>query len=78
MKTPLLIAAALIAFSGAAQADRFPILTPDQMTPEQTKLVQALLAGPRGGGDASPEAAGAASTSGSTPRCRCASTSSRS
>jgi hypothetical protein len=71
MKTPLLIAAALIAFSAAAQADRFP-------TPEQTKLVQALLAGPRGGGDASPEAAGAASTSGSTPRCRCASTSSRS
>ena len=52
--------AALIAASAAAQADnRFPILTPDQMTPEQAKLVQALLAGPRGGGDASPEAVGA-------------------
>jgi 4-carboxymuconolactone decarboxylase len=59
MKTPLLVAAALIAVSAAAQADRFPILTPDQMTPEQTKLLQALLAGPRGGGDASPEAVGA-------------------
>src|SRR6266850_365211 len=60
MKTPLVIAAALIAASAAAQADnRFPILTPDQMTPEQAKLVQALLAGPRGGGDASPAAVGA-------------------
>ena len=43
----------------AAQAgDRFPILTPEQMTPEQAKLVQALLAGPRGGGDTSPEKVG--------------------
>ena len=46
----------LLAASIAAQAaDRFPILTPDQMTPEQSKLIQALLAGPRGGGDTSPE-----------------------
>src|SRR2546428_14174422 len=66
MKTPLVIArqfaiaAALIAAGAAAQADnRFPVLTPDQMTPEQAKLVQALLAGPRGGGDAGPEAVGA-------------------
>ena len=49
--------AALVAASAAAQAaDRFPILTPEQITPEQAKLVQVLLAGPRGGGDASPEA----------------------
>jgi 4-carboxymuconolactone decarboxylase len=48
--------AALVAASAAAQAaDRFPILTPEQMTPEQAKLMQALLAGPRGGGDAGPE-----------------------
>ena len=37
-------------------AGRFPILKPELMTPEQAKLVQALLAGPRGGGDASAEA----------------------
>jgi 4-carboxymuconolactone decarboxylase len=55
MKKQLAIAA-LVVFSAPAQAsDRFPILTPDQMTPEQTKLMQALLAGPRGGGDTSPE-----------------------
>ena len=53
----LIAIAALLAASTAAQAtDRFPILTPDQMTPEQTKLIQNLLAGPRGGGDNSPEA----------------------
>ena len=37
-------------------AGRFPILKPAQMTPEQARLVQALLAGPRGEGDASAEA----------------------
>jgi 4-carboxymuconolactone decarboxylase len=48
---------ALLAASAAAQAsDRFPNLTPEQMTPEQTKLMQGLLAGPRGGGNTSPEA----------------------
>jgi len=52
-----LAAAALVAASAAAQAaDRFPVLKPEQMTPEQTKLIQSLLAGPRGGGDTSPEA----------------------
>ena len=46
-----LCAVALAAISVAAYAgDRFPVLPPDQLTPEQTKLVQALLAGPRGGG----------------------------
>jgi 4-carboxymuconolactone decarboxylase len=51
------IALLLIAAAAAAQAgDRFPILTQEQMTPEQNKLLQGLLAGPRGGGNASPEA----------------------
>jgi 4-carboxymuconolactone decarboxylase len=49
---------ALAAFTAHAE-DRFPLLTPEQMTPEQTKLVKALLAGPRGGGDMSPEAVAA-------------------
>ena len=47
---------ALFAFlaANAWAGDRFPLLTPEQLTPEQQKLVQALIAGPRGGGDASP------------------------
>ncbi len=50
--------AALLAASAAAQAtDRFPLLAPSQLTPEQAKLMQGLLAGPRGGGDSSPAAA---------------------
>jgi 4-carboxymuconolactone decarboxylase len=44
------------ATAAAAAADRFPIMQPDQMNAEQKKLVDALLAGPRGGGNASPEA----------------------
>jgi 4-carboxymuconolactone decarboxylase len=37
-------------------ADRFPILKPDQLTPEQAKIVQSLIASPRGGGaEATPE-----------------------
>lgn len=46
------LAAALIATSSlcAQAADRFPLLTQDQLTPEQTKLVATLLAGPRGAG----------------------------
>jgi 4-carboxymuconolactone decarboxylase len=50
-----LILCTMLIGAAAQAADRFPILTPEQMTPEQTKLVQALLAGPRGGGDTSPE-----------------------
>ena len=43
-------------FTLVAQAgDRFPTLSPEQMTPQQKKLLDALLAGPRGGGDPSPE-----------------------
>jgi 4-carboxymuconolactone decarboxylase len=39
-------------------ADRFPILKPDQLAPEQAKIVQSLLASPRAGGggsEATPE-----------------------
>jgi 4-carboxymuconolactone decarboxylase len=56
MKRFIAIAALLASGATAQAADRFPILTPDQMSPEQTKLIQALLAGPRGGGDSSPAA----------------------
>ena len=47
-----ILAAALIATTSlcAQAADRFPLLTQDQLTPEQSKLVGTLLAGPRGGG----------------------------
>ena len=44
------------AVTAAAAGERFPILQPDQMNPEQKKLLEALLAGPRGGGNASSEA----------------------
>ena len=56
------IAAAVIAaatFSAAPPGlagDRFPILKPDQLTPEQEKVVKSLIASPRGGGaEATPE-----------------------
>jgi 4-carboxymuconolactone decarboxylase len=55
----LLTAVAAFTASAAYAEDRFPLLTPEQITPEQTKLVKALLAGPRGGGDMSPEAVAA-------------------
>jgi 4-carboxymuconolactone decarboxylase len=55
MKT-LALALGFSLFTLVAQAgDRFPTLSPQQMTPEQKKLLDALLAGPRGGGDPSPE-----------------------
>jgi 4-carboxymuconolactone decarboxylase len=44
------------AVTGAVAGERFPILKPDQMNAEQKKLIEALLAGPRGGGNTSPEA----------------------
>jgi 4-carboxymuconolactone decarboxylase len=44
------------AVTGAAAGERFPILQPDQMNADQKKLLEALLAGPRGGGNTSPEA----------------------
>ena len=36
--------------------DRFPVLDPAQLSGEQSKLVNDLLSGPRGGGDSSAEA----------------------
>ena len=57
MKSKFLIALALAGNALLAQAgDRFPILQADKLTPEQTKVMQALLAGPRGGGNVTPEA----------------------
>ena len=46
--------------SGAQAGDRFPLLTPGELTPEQQKLALSLLAGPRGGGgEPTPEAVAA-------------------
>jgi 4-carboxymuconolactone decarboxylase len=42
--------------TGAIAGERFPILQADQMNAEQKQLLEALLAGPRGGGNNSPEA----------------------
>jgi 4-carboxymuconolactone decarboxylase len=44
------------AVTGAAAGERFPLLQLDQMNADQKKLLEALLAGPRGGGNTSPEA----------------------
>ena len=56
----VLMAGSVLAQSSAQAQDRsserFPVLDPGQLTAEQTKLVKDLLAGPRGGGDNSPEA----------------------
>src|ERR1700684_1024823 len=49
---PLILVAAV---TGATAGERFPILQPDQMNADQKKLLEALLAGPRGG-NTSPEA----------------------
>src|SRR5262245_37852655 len=46
----------LFVAAAAAAGERFPILQSDQMNAEQKKLLEALLAGPRGGGNATPEA----------------------
>jgi len=40
----------------ATAADRFPVPKAEQLTPEQKKYVEGLIAGPRGGGDTSPDA----------------------
>ena len=58
---PSLLAAFFVAQASIAQAgDRFPLLTPEQLTPEQRKLALSLLAGPRGGGgEPTPEAVAA-------------------
>ena len=47
-----------LAAAAAVAADRFPVLKPEQLTPEQAKVVQSLLASPRAGGggaEATPE-----------------------
>jgi 4-carboxymuconolactone decarboxylase len=56
--TRTLATLALLAATSAAAAasERFPVPSPEQMTGEQKKLIDALLAGPRGGGDRSAEA----------------------
>lgn len=48
MRTAIILAGVLMA-SAANAADRFPVLTPDQMTAEQKALADAITAGPRGG-----------------------------
>ena len=40
----------------AKAVKRFPIIEPAQMNKAQAKLMKAVLAGPRGGGDAGPDA----------------------
>jgi|ERR1019366_6965865 hypothetical protein len=56
MRLTLAILMVAVATTSAAQTtDRFPILKPDQLTIDQKKLVETLMAGPRGG-DTGPEA----------------------
>ena len=51
MKRKIAMAGLTVAGATAQAADRFPILTQEQLTPDQAKFVKQLLAGPRGGGD---------------------------
>ena len=49
MNRQALGAALALMLTGTAQAaDRFPILTPEQMTPAQKTVAEAIMAGPRG------------------------------
>ena len=51
-----LVFSLLFAVSAVAQAaDRFTVIPLEGLSPEQNKLIQTMLAGPRGGGDTSPE-----------------------
>src|SRR5260221_5797264 len=58
MRLVLLILTVFMATTSSAQAgDRFPLLTPEQLTPEQRKLAESLIAGGRGGrAEPTPEA----------------------
>ena len=56
LKTLVLLFGVIAMHKAALAADRFPPLDADKLTPEQQKLAQALVAGPRGGGDAGPDA----------------------
>jgi 4-carboxymuconolactone decarboxylase len=50
MKRAIMIAASLLLVASAARAaDRFPQLQLDQMSPEQKKVAEAIMSGPRGG-----------------------------
>ena len=50
MRLALAIVMIVIATASAAQTtDRFPIPKPEQLTPDQKKFVEILMAGPRGG-----------------------------
>jgi 4-carboxymuconolactone decarboxylase len=51
MKRKIAMAGLTVAGATAQAADRFPILTQEQLTPDQAKFVKQLQAGPRGGGD---------------------------
>src|ERR1700687_6078668 len=56
MRLSFAILMVAVATASAAQTlDRFPILKPDQLTIDQRKLVETLMAGPRGG-DTGPDA----------------------
>ncbi|WP_293907737.1 carboxymuconolactone decarboxylase family protein [Phenylobacterium sp.] len=46
MRTAIILAGLLMATSASAK-DRFPVLTPEQMTPAQKALADAIQAGPR-------------------------------
>jgi 4-carboxymuconolactone decarboxylase len=48
MRAAIILAGVLMAGAAGAK-DRFPTLTPEQMTPEQKALAQAITSGPRGG-----------------------------
>src|SRR5690242_13549065 len=50
MRQGMLAAAILCGWAvGAAAEERFPQLTPEQMTPEQKRVAEAIMRGPRGG-----------------------------
>src|SRR6478609_11213244 len=51
----ILAFAFLLATATTQASDRFSVIPLEKLSPEQEKLIQNMLAGPRGGGDASPE-----------------------
>src|SRR3954451_873573 len=50
MRQGMLATASLCGWAvGAAAEERFPQFTPEQMTPEQKRVAEAIMSGPRGG-----------------------------
>jgi 4-carboxymuconolactone decarboxylase len=49
MRTAAIIVAGVLMAGAAGAKDRFPTLTPEQMSPEQKALAEAITSGPRGG-----------------------------